>query len=340
MLTDAELLFLAAIPNNPSMYDPLKNYNATKQRQERMVKQLVQQNKLTKEKSQIIVNELITLTLGSKIDLFPDYVTYVERELQLLVAQQEGLLASLKSNDSSVRTNAEKEVKENVKKLLMSGVTIHTALNSSLQNHAQKTLQNFIPYSDIEGATVVIQHNTHELVSLTGAKDYKKYSFHRGFQSFRQPGSAIKPLLVYAPYIDINNASINQSIDSSSFCKNGYCPKNYGGATYGNVTIKKAFAHSYNTPAVRIFNDNGITNSFAYLDMFNFTKLVKSDYHLPAAVGGFTYGMSPLELTDAYTSFYNGSYQPARAIRKITDQKEIFYINGRNSPYKFGKITL
>lgn len=55
-----------------------------------------------------------------------------------------------------------------------------------------------IPSEDIE-AVVVIQHNTHELVSLTGVKDYKKYSFHRSFQTFRQPGSTIKPLLVYSP---------------------------------------------------------------------------------------------------------------------------------------------
>ena len=180
-------------------------------------------------------------------------------------------------------------------------------------------MQHNIPYPDIEGSTVVIQHNTHELVSLTGAKDNKKNSFHRGFQSFRQPGSAIKHLLVYGPYIDRNNAAIDEQIDSSAFCKNGYCPRNYGNGNYGNVKLKTAFAKSYNTSAVRIFDQIGINNSFAYLEKFKFTKLMKDDYQLPAAIGGFTYGMSPIEITNAYTSFNNGSYQTARAIRKITD---------------------
>lgn len=31
--------------------------------------------------------------------------------------------------------------------------------------------------------------------------------------------------------------------------------------------------------------------------------------------------MSPLELTNAYTSFHDGNYQPARAITKVTDQE-------------------
>lgn len=48
---------------------------------------------------------------------------------------------------------------------------------------------------------MVIQHHTHELVSLIGGKDYKKNSFNRAYQSYRQPGSAIKPLLDYAPYL-------------------------------------------------------------------------------------------------------------------------------------------
>jgi penicillin-binding protein 1A len=61
--------------------------------------------------------------------------------------------------------------------------------------------------------------------------------------------------------------------------------------------------------------------SFKYLDAFDFKKVTKNDHHISSAIGGFEYGMSPLELTNAYTSFNDGNYQPARAIINITDQE-------------------
>lgn len=59
---------------------------------------------------------------------------------------------------------------------------------------------------------MVIQHHTHELVSLIGGKDYKKNSFNRAYQSYRQPGSAIKPLLDYAPYLEETDADTISSL--------------------------------------------------------------------------------------------------------------------------------
>ncbi|MDF1999350.1 hypothetical protein [Peribacillus frigoritolerans] len=117
-----------------------------------------------------------------------------------------------------------------------SGVTIHTALDTKLQT------QSKIGVNDIEGALVVIQHHTHELVSLIGGKDYKKNSFNRAYQSYRQPGSAIKPLLDYAPYLEETDAGINQLVSGASYCRNSYCPKNYSGDSYGSVCSKSPWS--------------------------------------------------------------------------------------------------
>lgn len=336
-LTDAEILFLAAIPNNPSMYDPLKKFEETKLRQERIIDQLVQEQKITKEIGHQIKKEAISIKTKKRIDLYPDYVTYVEKELKQLIAEQEGLHLDLKSKNEGIREAAEKELEKKTRQLLESGVTIHTSLDQNIQKKAQASLQKNIPNTDVESSTVVIQHNTHELVSLTGAKDYKKYSFHRGFQSYRQPGSAIKPLLVYAPYLDMTGANIDQVIDSSPFCKNGYCPGNFGDGVYGNVSLKKAFSRSYNTPAVRTLDENGIKNSFAYLKLFEFKKIVEADYRLPSAIGGFTYGMSPLELTSAFSSFHDGTFVQPRAIRKITDGKGNILYQWKKKPVQVWK---
>ncbi|MEB2491433.1 hypothetical protein SOP93_09650 [Peribacillus frigoritolerans] len=101
------------------------------------------------------------------VDLYPDYVTYVHQELKNLVASSEGL----ESTDVTIRKNAEAELDKKVKKLLNSGVTIHTALDTKLQTQSKTAVQSKIGVNDIEGALVVIQHHTHELVSLIGGKD-------------------------------------------------------------------------------------------------------------------------------------------------------------------------
>ena len=153
----------------------------------------------------------------------------MHKELKELVATNEGLTSKLKSNNQTTREKAEQQLNNKVTKLLNSGVTIHTALNPQLQAAAKRALNNGIASANTEGATVVIQHHTHKLVSLIGGKDYKKNSFNRAYQSYRQPGSAIKPLLVYAPYIEETGASITSQVSGANYCKNGYCPQNYGG---------------------------------------------------------------------------------------------------------------
>ena len=318
-LSKAQLAFLAAIPNNPEKYNPLKHFDATKKRQERILQQMVQEKKLQKKEYEELVQEKITLNIRSSIDLYPDYVTYVHRELKELVAAAEGLKPKLESDNEATREKAEQQLNQKITQLLNSGVTIHTALNPELQVASQKALNRELASTDIEGASVVIQHHTHELVSLIGGKNYKKNSFNRAYQSYRQPGSTIKPLLVYAPYIEETGAGLSSQVSGASYCKNGYCPENYGGTSYGMVSLQRAFARSYNTPAIRLLEATGINTSFNYLDTFQFKKVMKQDHQLAAAIGGFTYGMSPLELTRAFTSFNDGSYQPARAIINVTD---------------------
>lgn len=319
-LTKAELAFLAAIPNSPERYNPLKHFDATKKRQERILKQMKDEGLLPAKEYKQLVQEKINLKTRTRIDQYPDYVSYVHQELKQLIAASEGLTKKLNSKNETTRKNAQKLLEDKTTQLLHSGITIHTALDPTIQNQAKQALNNGIHQADIEGATVVIQHHTHKLVSLIGGKNYKKNSFNRAYQGFRQPGSAIKPLLVYGPYFEKTNASLLSQVSGAGYCKDGYCPQNYGGANYGMVTLKRAFAQSYNTPAIRLLEQAGIEYSFHYLEKFKFSKLVKEDYRLAAGVGGFTYGMSPLELTQAYTSFHNGDYQPARAINKVTDR--------------------
>ncbi len=318
-LTNGELSFLAAIPNNPSLYDPLIHFKNTKKRQDRLLQQLENHDIITKLEKEQILNESIKLNLSKRIQIFPDYTDYTLAEFRELVAEQDGYqFSGLSEHESNELT---KKLDYRVKELLQSGITIHTFLNSEIQEKAKSAVTNILPYKNVEASAVVINHSTHELVSLIGGKTYKPSTFNRAYQSFRQPGSTIKPLLVYAPYLETNkNFSIHQKIDASAICIENYCPENYGHSTYGHLPLNQAMAKSVNTAAVRLLQDTGVKKSFLYLDQFGFKKSTPSDRTYTAAVGGFRYGMSVLELSRAYTAFMNdGNYVTAHAIKNVTD---------------------
>lgn len=319
-LTKAQLAFLAAIPNNPSYYDPVQHFKRAKDRQERLLQLMTKKGYMHHEEAEKLINEKIEISLKTRVDLFPDYTTFVEKELKELIAKNEGFDKKLDSADEKKKQGIEEKLTNKLDEVIGSGIIIHTALQPSLQNRAKEAVNKYLPYSDVEGSAVVIDHKKHEIVAMIGGKDYKKFDFNRAFQGYRQPGSSIKPLLVYAPYLEQTKAPLTEMVNANSFCEESYCPQNYGGGTYGMVSLEKAFMYSYNTPAVRLLNNIGIKNGFNDLSPFNFKKVLDQDRILPAAVGGFTYGMTSLELTGAYTVFANdGMYQTPRAIRKVTD---------------------
>jgi penicillin-binding protein 4 len=319
-LTSAEQAFLAAIPNNPSLYNPLRHFDRTKSRQERLIDSYQQAGLINNEEAVAMKNEPISLSPKKRIDMYPDYVTYVESELKDLISKADGFEVQMAEADSSKLEELQKKLDERVDEVIASGIIIETALHPAVQEKAVNAVKKHLPYKEIEGSVSVIDNQTHEIMALVGGKNYQKYEFHRAFQGYRQPGSAIKPILVYAPYINRTNASLSEKVSADNFCSNGYCPKNYGGGTYGMVSLERALTKSYNTPAVRILQKNGIENAFGDLAKFEFKKVTAEDQRLPAAIGGFAYGMTSLELTNAFSVFANeGFYQPARAIRQVTD---------------------
>lgn len=320
-LTLAQMAFISAIPNNPTLYDPLKQFKHTKKRQERLLGILEKDGVITKKQYKKAVKQKISLSVSEKKNLYPDYVTSANEEFTDLVSDQEGFTKRLKkAKTDGAKKAIQKELSEKVSALLQDGVKIYTALDPSLQQRAVYQLNAQLPYQGVEGGSAVINHETHQIVALAGGKNYKKFDFNYAYQAQRQPGSAIKPLLDYGPYIDQTGATASSKISAGKFCSSGYCPQNYSHKTYGTVTLETAFKNSYNTPAIRMLDTVGVKKGFSYLEKFSFEHIVADDYRLPSALGGFTKGFSPLEITDAYTVFGNqGAYTQSHSITKVTD---------------------
>ena len=160
-LTKAELLFLAAVPNNPTYYDPLTHFDRTKARQERLIDLLVEKDKLSASEATEIKDSPIMLTVHERIDEAPDYMTYVQNELSQLIALSEGL-------------TDEEQIDNRVKEVIASGISIETSLDQSLQNRAKTAVSDNLPFIDVEGSVAVIDHTNAQILALVGGKTIKK----------------------------------------------------------------------------------------------------------------------------------------------------------------------
>ena len=318
-LSIAEIAFIAAIPNNPSLYNPLKNYDQTKARQERLLDTLAANGAITEGEAKNYKADAITLNVKDKIQSYPMYSTYVLQELKWLVAEKEGYADRLGFTDNEEekkKIKAQLDIRLNT--LFQNGLIIHTALDPTKQQHDEEKMSAILGTSPLQAAGAAIENQSREIVSLYAGKNYEKFDFHRAFQGTRQPGSAFKPLAVYAPFFETTSHTPDSIVNGGRYCVGSFCPQNYGGYTYGDVSIRTAFRHSYNTSALRLFQTVGVETAFHYLNRFHFRSIVEKDYNYAASLGGLTYGVTALELADAYTSFIDGSYVLAHSIRKVT----------------------
>ncbi|MBO0588698.1 transglycosylase domain-containing protein [Sporosarcina sp. E16_8] len=320
-LNEAEIAFLAAIPNNPSLYDPLNHFDRTKGRQELLLSVLTKNGFLTTEEADVHKNTAIVLNLKKKVTTFPAYSTYILAELTDLIAQSEGLSEKMTyAKDDAEKIALAAIIKQRTAEVLSKGLIIETALNPGKQRRDEQTISSLLEPTGVQAGAAVIDNETREIISLFAGKNYKKADFHRAFQAVRQPGSALKPLLVYAPLFESGSYTVNTPIYSGAICIGSYCPTNIGGFVYGNVTVKEAFRQSHNTAAVRLLQMIGVEEAFNYIAPFGFKSVTQQDMTYAAALGGFSKGMTPIEMAGAYSSFIDGKYTPAHAIRAVKDR--------------------
>jgi membrane carboxypeptidase/penicillin-binding protein len=140
----------------------------------------------------------------------------------------------------------------------------------------------------------------------------------------RQPGSSIKPLN-YAVGIDrklVTPASVFLDVPTcySTPGQPRYCPVNYDGKFHGPVQLRFALGNSFNIPAVKMLEKNGVANFVASTSAFLMTTFKDpSRYGLALTLGGGESTM--IEMSQAYTAFANeGVPKKVVAVLKVEDK--------------------
>jgi Membrane carboxypeptidase (penicillin-binding protein) len=329
-LSLSQIAFLCSIPNNPSLYNPLTKMNNTLKRRDRVLKQMYDNQTISKEEYDKAIAETITLSKSK-----PDRQNYVETytnycAIRALMQQRGFVFRNEFDNDQDKKTyekNYDELYSSFQKALYTNGYRIYTSFDLKKQELLQKSVDDSLDkFTDkdkngtykLQGAAVCIDNDTGRVVAIVGGRnqDLGGYTLNRAFQSYRQPGSSIKPLVVYTPSFERNYTP--ESIVVDQYIEGG--PGKPNGHYYGQMKLQTALEKSLNSVAWQLFKELTPSVGLSYLKAMNFAKIDDNDYGLASALGGLTYGASPVEMASAYSTLENdGYFRDPTCIVKITD---------------------
>ncbi len=340
-LTLSEIAYLCAIPNNPTTYDPVTNPKNTERRRNLILENMANDNWITHAEMIAAKEEEIELKRPKK--KFNNYAeTFIYYCATRRLMELDGFVFKYSFENDEEKEEYDNEYSEKYsemsKRLYTGGYRIYTSIDLSmqkdLQNSIDDSLDSFTEKNDegvyeLQGAGVCIDNSNGMVRAIVGGRkqEYEGYTLNRAFQSFRQPGSSIKPLIVYTP-------SLERGYTPDTIVHDGYIedgPENSNGTYSGDITLRTALMWSKNTIAWQLFDELTPEVGLNYLLNMEFSKIDKEDYRLPAALGGFTNGVSPLEMTSAYAAIENdGIFREPDCIRRIetSDGEELFSYDG------------
>ncbi len=329
-LSLSQLVFLCAIPNSPNRYNPLTNMDHTLERRDRILKQMYENQKIDETAYNTAINEPINLIqdTSNQTDYVESFANYCAIRA-LMKKQGFEFRYSFDSEEQKEAYDANyDELYSSIQKdLYIHGYRIYTSIDLEkqelLQNSVDEVLADFTDVNDsgvyqMQGAAVCIDNDTGRVVAIVGGREQNlgSYTLNRAYQSFRQPGSSIKPLIVYTPSFERNYTP--DSIVVDEYDKNG--PKNSDNKYSGEIKLQTALEKSKNTIAWKLFQELTPQVGLSYLKRMNFSKITDTDNTLAAALGGLTIGVSPIEMASGYAALENdGYYREPTCIVKIMD---------------------
>ncbi|WP_438503605.1 transglycosylase domain-containing protein [Ectobacillus ponti] len=315
-LTVEEGALLAALPKSPSAYSPVWHPEESRNRRNLVLSLMQQQGYLSAEDT--VRSQGRTLSLHMKKqeqeDQYASYMDMVFRE-------------------------AEERYGLSHEEMLRGGYTFTIAMDKKLQAEAYEAFrspENF-PDEKTEGAFVLLDSETGGIRAAVGGRNYQERGWNRVYAR-RQPGSVLKPLLVYAPALETGRFKPYSLLPNEKLSFGGYAPRNYDNRYTKEITMYDAVKDSVNVPAVWLLNEIGISTAKGYLEK---AGAALPDKGLSMALGGLKEGMSPLELAKLYRSFASsGSLVEPYVIERIQNrQGEVIAEPDRRETVLFSRQT-
>ncbi len=295
-----ESALLAGLPQAPSDYNPILDPQAARDRRDEVLDAMARSGFITEARAEKVKAGGLGLDPGDKYQSIKDPILY-----DLVVSEL---------ND-----------RYGVNRVRFGGLKVYTSIDPRLQELAQAAVESCsVCYSGGGPAAALasVDPSTGEIVAYGSTQDDPDDSqFNYALQARRQPGSSFK---VYTL-----TTAVKQGIDPASTYYDGTSPKTLttpDGGTYtvnnsegeggGVFSLDDATWDSINVVYAQLYLDVGPENVTHTAHQMGITS--ELDSYPAEAIGGLTYGLTPLEQADAYSTLANGGvHHDATAISKV-----------------------
>lgn len=285
-LTLAEASIIAGMFQNPATINPYTNPEKVRNRQEIVLKLMVQHGYISEETKEAVLSIPV----------------------ESLLAENENNNGSNQAVIDYVRNEVTERTGMNPFYVPMKIVTtIDPEVQSVLNQLENEEIYEF-PNETLQEGMAITSTTDGSIVALSGGRNYTAKGNNRA-TVIRQPGSTAKILFDYGPYIEYLNGSPGTLfLDEEASYSNGTSIKNADGKYMGLITMRTALIESRNIPALKAFQAVYKENPDYIIDFVHSLGInYGADLYESASIGGFE-GISPIQMSAAYAAFGRGGY--------------------------------
>ncbi len=337
-LTLAETAYLCALPNRPTYFNPYVDKERAIPRQQKILKDMRDQGYITSVQYENALQEEIEIT-PKRTSLVPEYnyeTTYaIDCAIRYLMRLDGFTFRYSFESDSDYEEYKDlydEEYELERTNLYSGGYKVVTSLDTGAERSLQEVLDRELEFEieqnvdtgiyAFQGAMTAIDNATGKVIAVVGGRsqDYlsETYALNRAWQSYRQPGSSVKPLIVYTPALmqDYTADSPLKDIDVKAAQEGEKSVAELSGQTF---PLRNAVVNSRNGCAMYLFSQIGPKNGLSYLQKMEFERIKPSDYVLSSALG--TLSVSTTEMAGAYSTLGNGGmFREVTCLTSMTDK--------------------
>lgn len=329
-LEPQEAAVLIGLSNSPTAYDPVANPEASLKKRNEVLEIMKNEEVISEKEYNAAIKKKLKVLQITEDGTNESYVTsYAIHCAALAMMEKEGFsfqyTFSDKEDYESYQEKYSEEYSKKSSEIRSGGYKLYTSIDMKKQKKLQKAVNSGLAYNKekdketgkyaLQGAAVCVDNETNYVVAIVGGRGTKD-PYNRAYLSARQSGSAIKPLIDYAPGFESGVYSPSTLMTDKAIT-NG--PKNAGGTYRGNVRIREAVARSINTIAWQVLDTITPKYGMSFLDKMHFHNLSYVDNdNLSLSLGGFTEGVRVVDMAKGYATLANGgSYSDRTCIRKV-----------------------
>lgn len=346
-LTLSEAAYLCAIPNRPEYYDPFDDPTTALERRDKILDDMYECGYITEAEMKAAMAEEITVV--SEEESEPEFHNYattlaIQCATEYLMEYKYDFQFQYGFDTEAEYDQYQEDYKtayDTAKRnLYTGGYQIYTSINLEAMDALQEVVDEGLDWNtktkddgiyDLQGSLAVVNNSTGKIVAAIGGRSQDEisnmYSLNRATQSPRQPGSTMKPLLVYGPALEEGYNANSMLVNVNEKEAKGKSAKEILNMEGEEMTLRYAVEKSKNGPVYWLASQIGISYGMEFLEGMEFSHLSPLDYTMSSALGGMTNGATTIEMANAYSTLVNhGVYRKADCLVSILngDGEEIY----------------